>query len=163
MLENYRRKTLQRIIDDASSTPLERAEAQRAILDDQSGPRPPRRFGRNAKIPQSQADQDADIENHFRNLRDDRLDSEARREIEDSLPESTKAILDAYFSEMMAIYTRHDTESPLLIDLAKRTQSDFVRAKTLQAIRAIAGCSESAAKRQAKDFLQTQNATQENE
>ena len=159
MPENNRRKTLRLIIDDASSTPLERAEAERAIteLDDESVPRPPRRFGRNANVPQSQADQDADIENHYRNLNDDRLDSEARREIDRSLPESTRAILAAYFSEMMAISARHETEIPLLIDLAKRTQSEFVRTKTLQAIHAIASCSENeSTKRQAQEFLQTQ-------
>jgi hypothetical protein len=164
MPANDRRKLLQLIIDDPSNTDQERTEAQRALDEltaDQSRPSR-RKYGRNGNLPQTQADQDADIEAHFRNLHDDALTQQDRTQIERELDPQTQLILDAFFSELAALYTRHDTELPLLISSAKRTQSDFVRAKTLRAIRAIAGYSQSeVAKRQAQEFLQ--QSTQENQ
>jgi len=166
MPANDRRKLLQLIIDDPASTDQERTEAQHALSEltaDQRLPSP-RKYGRNGNLPQTQPDEDADIEAHFRNLHDDALTQQDRIQIDSEFGQDTQLILDAFFSELAALYTRGDAEIPLLIGLAQRTQSDFVRAKTLRAIRAIAGYSQSeAAKRQAQEFLQTQSDTQENQ
>jgi hypothetical protein len=164
MPANDRRKLLQLIIDDPSNTDQERTEAQRALDEltaDQSRPSR-RKYGRNGNLPQTQADQDADIEAHFRNLHDDALTLQDRTQIDSEFGQDTQLILDGFFSEIAALYTCNDAEIPLLIGLAKRTQSDFVRTKTLRAIRAIAGYSQSeVAKRQAQEFLQ--QSTQENQ
>jgi hypothetical protein len=162
--QETQRELLQMIANDERRPAHERDAARRATATaDQPSPSP-RKYGRNANAPATQADQDADIEAHFRNLHDDALTQQDRTQIDSEFGQDTQLILDSFFSELAALYTRNDEEIPLLIDLAQRTLSDFVRAKTLRAIRAIAGYSQSeAAKRQAQEFLQTQSDTQENQ
>jgi hypothetical protein len=145
-----RRRLLQLIIDDPVSTTLERAEARKALGSD-STPQP-RRYGRNSRVPPTQADVDADIQNHFRNLHDDRLDAQARRDIQFGLDVRTQAILDAFWRCLVALSTVADSQ--LLADLYYKTDSDFVRNKAAENIRVIAVCSpDNEARRQAQEFL----------
>jgi len=146
---------LQMIADDETRPPQEREEARRAIAElnvDQSPS--PRRLGRNANAPQSQADVDSDIQNHFRNLHDPRLDGQGRREIELDLSESMRAILGAFGNRLLWLFHDNAAELPLMMDLYQRTQSEFVKAKALEVITHIAKYSTiSAARQQASEFL----------
>jgi len=152
------------IADDETRPPQEREEARRAIAElnvDQSPPS--RRLGRNANAPQSQADVDSDIQNHFRNLHDPQLDDQGRREIELDLSESTRAILSAFGNRLLWLFHDNAAELPLMMDLHQRTQSAFVKAKALEVITHIAKYSPLAsAKAEAQQFLtQLDTTTQE--
>jgi len=158
------RTILQMIADDETRPPQEREEARRAIAELNVDQSPPSRLlGRNANAPQSQADVDSDIESHFRNFHDPRLDGQGRREIEQCLSELTRAILAAFGNSLLWLFTNNDAEIKILIDLHRRTQSDFVREKTARTIRWIADYSPLAsAKAEAQQFL-TQLDTTENQ
>jgi hypothetical protein len=95
-----------------------------------------RRRGRNANAPITQQDQDADIENSFRY--DANLTTQDRIEIDRSLDESTRSILAAFGSSILWLFGNNTAEIQLLIDLHRKTQSDFVRAKTNTTIQWIA-------------------------
>jgi hypothetical protein len=138
MLAN--RKILQLIIDDATSTEVERTEAKRALGElatDQSPPPAPRRRGRNANTPQSQEDLDSDVENWFqRNLRDSSLTSSDRRDIFQGFDPSTQALLDAFSSRLLGLFNAADPQ--VLIDAYGKTKSAFVKDKVIETVRHIA-------------------------
>jgi hypothetical protein len=158
MPANDRVKILQQIVNDATSTSVERTEARLALAElNGDSSKPSRRYGRNSNVPQSQADIDCDIETHFRNLYDDRLDAQAQ--IEMDLSESTRAILDAFGSSLLWLFGNNAAETHILIDLHGKTQSDFVREKTLSTIRWIAGHSTiDDARQNATEFLNQLNS-----
>jgi hypothetical protein len=124
----------------------------------------PRRYGRNANVPSSQADVDSDIENHFRSCGDGRLDADARREIWRALDESTRNIIDAIEDvEMLGSGQVSARDVPTLIDLVGRTQSDFVRGKCLAVLQLIADFSPiESVKTEAQEFLKQLNEEKDN-
>lgn len=140
---------LQQIADDVRRPDNEREAARRELLPPaQASPR----RGRNSNTPQTQQDQDADIENSFRC--NDRLTTRDRIEIERSLDESTQQILRALGNRILWLFSDNLSEVELMISLHRRTQSDFVRGKALEAIQHIASYSTiQAAKSQAQEFL----------
>jgi hypothetical protein len=148
-----RRRLLQLIIDDPASTTVERTEAMRALGEINSGqPARSQRRGRNSNAPQTQQDQDADIENSFRY--NDQLTTQDRIEIERSLDESTQQILHALANRILWLFADNVSEIELMIGLYQCTQSDFVRGKTLEVIQHIASHSTiQAAKIEAQEFL----------
>ena len=160
---NDKRKILRLIIDDPASTDVERAEAElelNALTGDQSGP-PSRRLGRNANVPQTQADQDADIENWLRrDLLDSNLTTSGLHEIFHGFDSSTQGILDAFANNLFGLFPDNLAEIQLLIDLHRRTQSDFVREKATQTIHCIADFSPiESAKTEAQQFLNQLGST----
>jgi hypothetical protein len=165
MLENDRRKIrLQQIIDDPASTDQERSEATCALCElnsDQPAPSLPGRHGRNANVPQTQADQDVDIESWYqRVLLDSNLTSSDRRDIFQGCDSSTQAIVEAFTNHLLWLFGNNDAEIHLLIDLHRRTQSDFVRSRVISTIRDIATYSTvPAAREQASEFLNQLDST----
>jgi hypothetical protein len=148
-------KILRIIINDPGSTEVERAEAKR-VLGESTDPSPPsqRRRSRNANVPMTQADQDADLNSALTFRSNDGLTSSDRIEITAGMDDSTRAILAAYGSSILWLFQNNAAEIQTLIDLHARTQSDFVREKTIKTIRWIADYSPiEAAKTQAKEFL----------
>jgi hypothetical protein len=141
---------LQAIADDVRRVPHERAAARRELAGPVAqSPPSPRRRGRNANTPQSQEDIDSDLESSFRY--DSQLTTQDRIEIERGFEPSTQAILAAFGSSLLWLFQNNAEELRILIDLHGKTQSDFVRAKTIKTIRWIADYSDvPAAKLQAQ-------------
>jgi hypothetical protein len=162
MLASNRVKILQRVVNDPASTEVERAEATRELnATDQSAPSSPRRGGRNSGVPLSQSDLNGEIENWYRRvLPDSNLTGSDRREIFQGFDLSTQAILNAFTSHVLQLFADNAAEIQLLIDLHRRTHSDFVRAKTNATIQWIADYSPiESAKLHAQEFLQGQQST----
>lgn len=122
---------LQHIADDVRRPENER-EAARRELSAPGQPAPSHRRGRNANVPQTQQDQDADIETSFRY--DNQLTTRDRIEIERGLDEATQQILRAFANRILWLFADNMAEIELMISLYQRTQSNFVRGK------ALAGC-----------------------
>jgi hypothetical protein len=154
------------IADDERRPPQERAKAQRAIAELnllQSSPSP--RHGRNANVPQSQADIDADLTQALTFRPNDSLTMMDQIAIERGLPESTKSILDATGDNiLLRLFSNNLADVPVLIDCVSRTGSELVKGKALDAIRVISQHSTiPAARDQANEFLtQLDTQTKEN-
>jgi hypothetical protein len=148
-----KRRILQSIADDERRPTHERDAARRELGADQ--PQSPRRRGRNSDAPITQADRDADIENWYhRDLLDKNLTSSDRNEIFNGFDSSTQAILDAFGSNILWLFTNNEAEVPVLIEAVTNTTSEFIRAKALSTLRAIGNYSNvETAKAQASEFL----------
>ena len=141
-MPNDRRAILQLILDDQSTTAVERVEAKKLLagMDGSPPPAPRRRSARNLSAPITQADSDADVEGWYhRDLVDQNLTSTDRNEIFNGFDISTRAILDAFGSNILWLFTNNEAEVPILIEAATNSQSAFVRAKALTTLGAIAG------------------------
>jgi hypothetical protein len=148
-----KRQMLQAIADDERRPANEREAARRELAGPvaQSPPSSPRRR-RNSNVPQTQADIDADIESSFRY--DSQLTAQDRIEIERGFDTPTQAILAAFGSSLLWLFQNNAEELRILIALHSKTQSSFVRAKTINTIRWIADYSlNEVAKIQAQRFL----------
>jgi hypothetical protein len=157
-MPDYKKDLLQQIADDERRPVNEREAARRELAAPvaQSPPSSPRR-GRNANTPQSQDDQDGDIESSFRY--DSQLTTQDRIEAERGFDPPTQAILAAFGSSVLWLFQNNLAEITLLINLHGRTQSDFVREKTIKTIRWITDYSTvPSAKLQAQEFLHHQES-----
>jgi hypothetical protein len=161
-----KRQILQAIADDERRPQHEREAARRELAvapADQQAPTSPR-HGRNAGVPHSQQDLDGELENWYqRILLDSNLTCSDRGEIRLNFDPSTQAIIDVFGNHLVWLFGQNVTEIALLIDLHRRTQSDYVRKKTLDAIEWIARFSPlDDARTTAKEFLE-QLDTMENQ
>jgi hypothetical protein len=161
-----KRQILQSIADDERRPAHEREVARRELAvapATQPAPTSPR-HGRNSGVPQSQQDLDGELENWYqRILPDNNLTCSDRREIRLNFDPSTQAIIDVFGNHILWLFGQNIAEIKILIDLHRRTQSDFVRAKTAQTIKWIADyTSLESAKAEAQQFLtQLDTTTQE--
>ena len=153
-MQDYKTELLQQIANDERRPQKEREAACRELA---AGGQAPRRRRRNS-APITQDDRDADIENWYhRDLLDKNLTSTDRNEIFNGFDPSTQAILDAFGSNILWLFTNNEAEVPVLIEAAKNTKSDFIRSKALMTLGAIARNSTiETAKAAATDFLTQQ-------
>ena len=152
MQQETQRELLQQIASDERRPAHERDAARRATATADQPTPSPRRHGRNANAPMTQADQDADIENSFRC--DGKLTIQDRIDIERQLEPPTQSILAAFGSSLLWLFQNNTEELRILIALYGRTQSDFVRAKAAKTIQWIADYSPiDSAKTEAQQFL----------
>jgi hypothetical protein len=147
------RQILQAIADDERRPANEREAARRELAGPVAqSPPSPRRRGRNANAPQTQEDIDNDIESSFRY--DNQLTTQDKIDIQRGYEPSTQAILAAFGSSLLWLFQNNAEELRILIDLHSKTQSSFVRAKTINTIRWIADYSPNeVAKIRAQQFL----------
>jgi hypothetical protein len=149
-----KRQMLQAIADDERRPVNEREAARRELAAPvaQSPSPSPHRRGRNSSVPQTQEDIDNDIESSFRY--DNQLTTQDRIDIERGFDAPTQAILAAFGSSLLWLFQNNAEELRILIDLHSKTQSSFVRAKTINTIRWIADYSTvPSAKLQAQEFI----------
>src|SRR5271156_3575209 len=149
-----RRRLLQQIIDDPASTTIERTEAMR-VLGETGQPAPSHRRGRNANVHQSQADEEADIEQALTYRANDGLTSMYLREIEATFDPVTRQCLDAIGDNMLLqLFTNNVEDVPLLRSLVQRTGSSLARTKALDTLRLIAARSPiESARTAAQEFI----------
>ncbi len=152
-MQDYKTELLQQIANDDRRPQRERDAARHELT---TAGQPARRHrGRNSNTPISQEDRDCDIVNWYkRDLLDTNLTATDRREIFNGFDASTQAILDAFGSNLFWLFTNNAAEVPVLIDAAKNTKSEFIRAKALSTLGAIARNSPiETAKAAAAEFL----------
>jgi hypothetical protein len=137
-MPDYKKDLLQQIADDERRPVNEREAARRELAAPVAQSTPPslRRRGRNSSVPQTQEDIDNDIESSFRY--DSQLTTQDKIDIQRGYEPSTQAILAAFGSSVLWLFGNNLAEIALLIDLHGKTQSDFVREKTIKTIRWIA-------------------------
>jgi hypothetical protein len=144
---------LQAIADDVRRAPHEREAARRELAAPvaQSAPPSPRRRSRNSNVPQTQEDQDSDVENWYRrDLRDGSLTSSDRHEIFQAFDPSIQKLLDVFSNRLLGLFSAADPQ--VLIDAYGKTKSEFVKTKVIETIRHIATYSP-IDKTQAQQFL----------
>ena len=148
-----KRQILRSMADDERRPRHERDAARRELNANQ--PAPSSRRARDA--PTSQHDLDGEIENWYqRILPDANLTMSDRHEIRLNFDPSTQSIIDVFGNHLLWLFGQNVAEIALLIDLYGRTQSDYVRKKTLGAIEWIARYSPlDDARTTAKEFLDT--------
>jgi hypothetical protein len=134
---------LQKLIDDPSSTSEEIAKAKLAL--DKLNAKPSQR-----RVPSTQADEDTDIENWYRP--DGHLTRSDIIAITRGLPQSTQDCIDAIDNTRL-LWLFVPEYLPTLLDLARRTQSEIVRTKVLEAITFTAKCSPNENRHEAQEYL----------
>jgi hypothetical protein len=145
---------LQAIADDERRPAHERDAARRELATPvtQSAPSSPRR-GRN--VPQSQADEDTDLEKALTFRPNDCMSIMDRIEVERGYDPATKKILDAIGNNcLLWLFGNNVADVPVLIACVNRTESILVKAKALDALRLISQRSPiDSARAQALQFL----------
>jgi hypothetical protein len=151
--QETQRELLQQIANDDRRPPHERQAARHELgTADQPSPR---RHGRNANAPQTQADIDADLEQVLTIQPNDGLTAQDRIEIQRGLPEATRLILDAIGNNcLLWLFGNNLADVTVLIDCVNRTGSSVVKAKALDTLRLISQRSPiDSAKTEAQQFL----------
>jgi hypothetical protein len=148
---------LQSIADDERRPAHEREAAQRELATPVSQSTPPsqHRRGRNANVPQTQADEDSDLEKALTFRQNDGLTIMDRIEVERGYDPATKNILDAIGNNcLLWLFTNNLADIPVLIACVNRTGSSLVKTKALDALRLISTRSPiDSARDQAREFL----------
>jgi|SRR5580658_6464169 hypothetical protein len=133
-----RRRLLHFVIDDPASTTVESTEALRVLGEMTGQPARSHRRGRNANVPLTQADIDADLEQALTFRNNDGLTTGDQIEIEHGYDLATKRILDAILDNIVLwLFSANETDVPVLIDIVNRTDGSLVKTKALDALRLI--------------------------
>jgi hypothetical protein len=151
--QETQKELLQRIANDERRPVNERDAARRELNVNQPAPSQ-RRYGRNANVPMTDADRDADLLMFFKLFSDPMLTTKDIAEIESSLDLKTQQILAAFDHAVLGLFHNSAAALPLLVELHAKTASQLVRVKAVGTIRAIAVCShDPEVRRQAQEFL----------